>query len=200
MKKHLALSLFLMAFSSALTAQSKFSQFSVPSARPVQASNEATPPHALPAVGAAASMPSALAKSRFAHSRPHTSNPPVNPVGFVNATSIPAGGLTEWSAVEADFNGDGKPDIAAPVRLGTTSFAVSVVLNGGNGTFQTPQLTANPNGVDGDQLLVGDFNGDGKQDLIVVHATSPATFEVWLGNGMGGFTVLGSPTTITSNF
>lgn len=206
MKKLLSVSLFLvLGFIQNLEAQSKLSQFSTPTAgqrTALQSSADSRAQASRPMLnqsGSSASNP--VAKTRIARNRPNTSNPPVNPVGFVNATSIPAGGLTQWSAVEADFNGDGKPDMAAPVQTGTTSFAVSVVLNGGNGTFQNAVLTPNPNGVVGDQLLTGDFNGDGKQDLIVVHATSPATFEVWLGNGLGGFNVQGNAlTTITSNF
>ncbi len=194
MKKLLSLSIVLvLGLANTLHAQSSLSQFSVPSAKQKLALQSAPNSHA--------QSLSTASKRQPVRSRPHTGNPPVNPVGFVNATSVPAGGLTQWSAVEADFNGDGKPDMAAPVQTGTTSFAVSVVLNGGNGSFQPAQLTQNPNGVVGDQLLAGDFNGDGKQDLIVVHATSPATFEVWLGNGLGGFNVQGNTlTTITSNF
>ena len=195
MKKLPSLSIVLiLGLAGVLHAQSSLSQFSVPSAKQKIALQSAANSHA--------QSPSATSKRQPARSRPNTGNPPVNPVGFVNATSVPAGGLTQWSAVEADFNGDGKPDIAAPVQTGTPgTYEVSVVLNGGNGTFKTAVLTPNPNGVDGDQLLVGDFNGDGKQDLIVVHATSPATFEWWQGNGDGTFNVgTHALTTITSNF
>lgn len=198
MKKLLSISLFLvLGLVQSLEAQS-ISQFSMPAAG--QRANARA--QARTAVTRSSPAPSSPAgKTRLARTRPNLSNPPANPVAFVNATSIPAGGLTQWSAVAADFNGDGKLDVAAPVQTGTSSFAVSVVLNGGNGSFQSAQLTSNPNGVQGDQLLVGDFDGDGNQDLIVVHATSPATFEVWLGNGLGGFNVQGNTlTTITSNF
>jgi hypothetical protein len=201
MKKLLSLSLFLiLGLVGLLDAQSKLSQFSTPSAKQKIALQSAADSHAQARSSATSgrtaltygspAAPSAAGKVRSAGSRPHTGNPPVNPVGFVSAVSIPGGGLTQWSAVEADFNGDGKPDIAAPIQTGTPgTYAVSVVLNAGNGTFQSPKLTANPNGVEGDQILFGDFNKDGNQDLIVVHATSPATFEVWLGNGDGTFNV-----------
>lgn len=220
MKKLLTVSVFLLLWSmQAFGSQSKLSQFSALTPRQkaalqarlnarVQADNAAMPGPPGLAHGSSAAPnatgPNATGKTRSTRSHPYTnppSNPPVNPVGFVSATSVPAGGLTLWSAVEADFNGDGKPDIAAPAQTGTASYAVSVVLNSGNGTFRAAQLTPNPNGVDGDQILTGDFNGDGKQDLIVVHATSPATFEVWLGNGDGTFNVQNNAlTTITSNY
>ncbi len=76
-----------------------------------------------------------------------------------------------------------------------TTFSVSVVLSNGDGTFKPAKLTANPNGSYGDAILTGDFNQDGKQDLIVVHATNPSTFELWLGNGDGTFNVGGNATT-----
>ncbi|MGB7865850.1 MAG: VCBS repeat-containing protein, partial [Candidatus Sulfotelmatobacter sp.] len=209
MKKLLLLWLSLILGSvQILEAQSKLSQFSTPSAKQrialeaaaeasVQARAAAMPGRPALAHGIPAT-PSAAGKVRSARSRPNTSNPPVNPVAFVSALQIPAGGATSWSAVAADFNGDGKLDVAAPVesnynpQTSTATYAVSVVLSNGNGTFQSAVLTANPNGTDGDQILVGDFNKDGIQDLIVVHSTSPSTFEVWLGNGDGTFQVGGN--------
>ncbi|MGA2019216.1 MAG: FG-GAP-like repeat-containing protein [Candidatus Sulfotelmatobacter sp.] len=220
MKKLLAVSVVLLLWSmQVFGSQSKLSQFSALTpkqkaalqarlAARAQAGYAATPGRPALTHGALAAPntgPNAVGKTRSPRSHPNNnppSNPPVNPVGFVSATQIPAGGLNQWSAVEADFNGDGKPDIAAPVQTGTPStYAVSVVLNAGSGTFKPAQLTPNPNGVDGDQILTGDFNGDGKQDLIVSHGTNPATFEVWLGNGDGTFNVQNNAlTTITSNY
>ncbi len=175
MKKLLAVFAFLLLGSMQfLSGQSLPSQFSVRSAKPQAAQ-------------ASAATPSATAKTRSSQAHPYISNPPVNPVGFVSATQIAAGGGTYWSAVAADFNNDGKMDIAAPVETSKGTYAVAVVLNNGDGSFQPAQILANPNGVYGDQILVGDANADGNQDLIVVHSTAPSTFEVWLGNGDGTF-------------
>src|ERR1044071_6586707 len=80
----------------------------------------------------------------------------------------------------ADFNGDGKPDLAAP---GVTGAAV--MLNNGNGTFSQKvefPLVNYPQGI-----AAGDFNGDGKMDLAVVLQNAQFSMAVLLGTGAGGF-------------
>jgi Big-like domain-containing protein/VCBS repeat protein len=209
MKKLLVVSVFLMLWSmQAFSSQSHPSQFSMPTAKQkaamqakmdarAQARSVVTPAQPAPAHRSLAPVNSP-GKSRSARSHPFNnppSNPPVNPVAFVSATQLAAGGGSFWSAVTADFTGSGRQDVAAPIaasydsQTGIYTYAVSVILSNGNGTFQNAVLTPNPNGNFGDQILVGDVNGDGKADLIVVHSISPSTFEVWLGNGDGTFNV-----------
>jgi hypothetical protein len=102
----------------------------------------------------------------------------------------PATGVGPESIVSADFNGDGKLDLAT---ANTTDSTVTVLLGNGNGTFaaasQTPAVGASPNGI-----VTGDFNGDGKADLAVAVGNG---VTVLLGNGDGTFTALA---TIVSGF
>jgi hypothetical protein len=85
--------------------------------------------------------------------------------------------------VVGDFNGDGKQDLAAVTESGSAT-GLYVVLGDGTGSFGAP--TGFPAGYFLSSVAVGDFNGDGKQDL----ATSgPGTNSVWilLGDGAGSF-------------
>lgn len=138
--------------------------------------------------------------------RRHTANPPTGKTGFVSALEISAGtlttlppvyGATYYPAVSGDFDGNGTPDVAAEVETwdGTTqAYAVSVVLNNGDGTFK--QAVLSPTTDTCALLIVADVNNDGKSDLIVGHqpntcgnSNSNPAFDVWLSNGDGKFTL-----------
>ena len=83
----------------------------------------------------------------------------------------------------ADFNGDGKLDLAMANQNDGT---VSILLGNGNGTFQPP---ANVGGfITPTWIAVGDFNGDGKLDLAVTDGGS-ASVAILLGNGDGTFAI-----------
>jgi len=83
--------------------------------------------------------------------------------------------------VVADFNGDGKPDLAV---LNTGSANVSILLGKGDGTFQ-PARDFNVSST-ATYLAVGDLNGDRKPDLVVADG-SANTVSILLGNGDGTF-------------
>jgi hypothetical protein len=75
---------------------------------------------------------------------------------------------------EADFNGDGKPDLLCSNLSGGTI----LLLGNGDGTFATGTPVA------GNPLAVADFNGDGKPDIL---EQGTGTLLVLLGQGDGTF-------------
>jgi Bacterial Ig-like domain (group 3)/FG-GAP-like repeat/FG-GAP repeat len=126
-------------------------------------------------------------------------NPPTSQIGFLSAPQVPTGGsaYSTFPGVGGDFNGDGKPDVAMMVDTGTTTsnFEICAALSNGDGTFKTvlTQTTA----TEMDPIFVGDLNGDGKSDIVLVHVNG--TIEGWISNGDGTFTSAGTSAVITSN-
>ncbi len=82
----------------------------------------------------------------------------------------------------ADFNGDGKTDIAAV----TSSPGVYVLLGNGDGTYAAPKLSPFSVPAGYETAAVGDVNGDGKLD-IGLPADYGNRIVVLFGNGDGTF-------------
>jgi hypothetical protein len=84
-------------------------------------------------------------------------------LSFNPATSFPVG-TNPQDVVTADFNNDGKPDLAtSSYDDATGDGSVSVLLGNGNGSFQPARTFAT--GPYTFALTAGDFNADGKIDL-----------------------------------
>jgi hypothetical protein len=91
----------------------------------------------------------------------------------------------------ADFNGDGKLDLAI-LDSNNSSASLSILLGNGDGTFKPK--TDYPGGVSPLAIALGDYNGDGRLDIAVtdtlcIDSGCPASgaVNVFLGNGDGTF-------------
>ena len=93
-------------------------------------------------------------------------------------------------AAIADFNGDGKPDIALTTEImdGTESGQLAILLGKGDGTFTTTNTL-----LTGYQYAIAaaDFNGDGKPDLAFSDTVNNLVYLL-TGNGDGTFTTSGT--------
>jgi len=90
--------------------------------------------------------------------------------------------------VAADFNGDAKSDLA--VNVANFPASIAILIGNGDGTFQQSVLYDKPTVWGPAGFVVGDFNNDGKPDLIVnvlvsVPLVSPAQYKLDLLNGNG---------------
>ncbi|HET7434215.1 MAG TPA: FG-GAP-like repeat-containing protein [Thermoanaerobaculia bacterium] len=96
-------------------------------------------------------------------------------------------GTTGYHLASADFNSDGKPDIAV-----ADSNSIRLTLNNGGGTFTEP-VVIRWETTPGD-IVAADFNGDGKSDLAYLTGSS---FVILPGNGDGTFApIVYTPTQI----
>jgi hypothetical protein len=114
---------------------------------------------------------------------------PGNENGTFMATQSFVVGIKTGALVAADFNGDGVTDLAvAHIFVGPGSpSTINILTNNGDGTFtDSANLTT---GAPASDLVVGDFNGDGKMDLAVssTDSSSNPIVAVFLGNGNGTF-------------
>ena len=105
-------------------------------------------------------------------------------MAFAPAVNYPVDHAPQ-AMVAADFNNDGRPDLAT---ANYSSSNVSVLLGNADGTFQPAQNS--PTVASPLSVAVGDFNGDGKLDLATANGSN---VSVQMGDGLGGFA---APTSI----
>lgn len=94
-----------------------------------------------------------------------------NPVGAVELKSA------------ADLNGDGKFDLTGVTPSANT---VTILLNGGSGTFTPHAYSVNPNPVN---TSISDFDGDGKKDVVVLYPIRLSGYPgrtILFSDGTGG--------------
>jgi len=97
-----------------------------------------------------------------------------------------SGGVNPFDAVVADFNGDGKNDVAVTIPSG----GISILLGDGLGHLGAPVVL--PDGNHPLHIVAADFNGDHKADFAVTNLNSN-NVSILLGKGDGTFTPATSP-------
>jgi uncharacterized protein (TIGR03437 family) len=118
---------------------------------------------------------------------------------FQSPRALPFTGTYSASLVAGDFNGDGKPDLAAAIYT-KGSLALQFAAGHGDGTFATPVAYPLPSSC-GSTLQAADLNGDGKLDILITGSSmlmslttlgqgdGASAVTVLLGDGKGGFTI-----------
>ncbi|HZR28001.1 MAG TPA: FG-GAP-like repeat-containing protein [Terriglobales bacterium] len=103
---------------------------------------------------------------------------------FSAGWTTPVGGLPEF-VIAGDFNGDGALDFAV---ADYSSNIITVALNSGSGSFPNDpsHIHTYTVGSAPSSIAVGDFNRDGKADLVVTNFNDN-TISVLRGNGNGTF-------------
>jgi hypothetical protein len=127
--------------------------------------------------------------------------------GTFQTPTLTAFGTTLYAVTLADVNGDGILDLILndePTNATTATFGVSLALGNGSGTFASGVAVNTHNIVS--QVIAGDYNGDGKTDLILLSEGDQGTSDTYStagvlllpGNGDGSF---GTPIQLgTGNF
>ena len=118
-----------------------------------------------------------------------------------NSETVPSAQRFSSLAV-GDFNQDGKMDLAIVGNDNGTSGNLNILLGDGLGGFSTANGSPYAVGIPGlgarSSAAVGDFNGDGKVDVVVatsnpvLNGVDNGSLYLFLGNGRGDFAITAS--------
>ena len=104
--------------------------------------------------------------------------------GFQTPVKLTAG-TYPYLVFIGDLNGDGKPDLVVAASNSHAAYTLMVLLGKGDGSFQAPATISTLYGPSG--IVLRDFNGDGKADLVVSHCCGSPDMTYLQGNGDGTF-------------
>jgi hypothetical protein len=113
--------------------------------------------------------------------------------GFTEDTTVSLPGVSYGSVTWADYNGDGKQDFLLTgysYNTGSGGYISKLYKSTGNGF--TEDTTVSLPGVYGGSVTWADYNGDGKQDLLLTGYTGPGSSYIYISklykNTGNGFT------------
>ncbi|HEY1685870.1 MAG TPA: FG-GAP-like repeat-containing protein [Tepidisphaeraceae bacterium] len=116
-----------------------------------------------------------------------------NSTNFAAASTVYTGPSAALTA--GDLNGDSKTDLVVSQADSSYAGAITVLLGNGNGTFGAPVEYSNTSGAQA--AVIGDFNGDGKEDVAIATASyGSGAIGLFLGRGGG---VLDAPMLYTAS-
>lgn len=129
---------------------------------------------------------------------------PGHALGGFGVTNIPPGPFSAWASepgvtiLTGDFSGDGLADIALVGGAGWHS--IPLAFSNGDGTFDVRNLAIGPFGTwataPNVKAFAGDYNGDGRTDVLLTGNPGWASVPVAFSNGDGTFQV----TNLASDF